>query len=143
MASYQSAQDFREAAAKRRKTKDVEVPGCGMVRLRTLSAGDAQQFQAEVKKCAAAGEDAEGLAFSLIARSWIGADGDLWLPEEEGIVLAKSLDPETYNVVAKEVLKLNGLSGDAVDSAVKTSGASLGDITHTDSPASLDSPTSI
>ena len=119
-----SPQDFKAAASRRRKTKDVEIEGVGTVRLRALSAGDAQAFQADVKKAAAEGRDQEELAFPLIARSWIGENGELWLPESEGVALAKALDPEIYNALAKEVLKLNGLdvpAEQAVERAEKNS----------------------
>lgn len=116
-----SPQDFKEKAAARRKTKDVSVEGLGTVRLRALSAGEAQAFQSDVKKAAAEGREPEELAFSLIARSWISEDGSLLFEEVEGVAVAKSLDPESYNAIAKEVLALNGLSADAVDVAEKNS----------------------
>lgn len=116
-----SPQDFKDAASRRRKTKDVEIEGVGTVRLRALSAGEAQQFQADVKKAAAEGKDQEELAFSLIARSWVNESGGLFFEESEGVAVAKSLDPESYNALAKEVLALNGLSADAVDVAEKNS----------------------
>ena len=113
-----SPQDFKDAAARRRKTTDVALEGVGTVRLRALSAGEAQAFQADIKKAAADGRDQEELAFALIARSWVNEDGGLFFAEEaEGIAVAKSLDPETYNVLAKAVLALNGLSADAVEEA--------------------------
>lgn len=114
-----SPQDFRAAAARRRKTTDVEIEGMGVVRLRALSAGDAQQFQADVRKAASDGRDQEELAFALIARSWVGEDGDLWVPEADGVALARSLDPETYNTLVKAVLALNGLSEKAIEEAEK------------------------
>ena len=114
-----SPQDFKAAASKRRKTTDVEVEGVGTVRLRALSAGDALQFQADVKKAGAEGLEQEEMAFVLIARSWIGEDGELLFPEADGIAVARSLDPETYNALAKEVLALNGLSKDAIEDAEK------------------------
>lgn len=141
--AYQSAQEFREAAARRRKTSEVEVEGVGTVRLRALSAGDAQRFQSDVQKCTTAGRDAEELAFPLIARSWVDENNDLWLPEAEGIELARSLDPETYNAIAKAVLALNGLDVTAVDDAEKNSEASRGDSPLTGSPEISDTPTSI
>lgn len=112
-----SPQDFKEAAARRRKTKDVEVEGVGVVRLRALSAGEAQAFQADVKKAEKDGRDSEELAFSLIARSWVNESGGLLFEESEGIAVAKSLDPESYNALAKAVLELNGLSAKAVEEA--------------------------
>ena len=115
----QSAQDFKAAAAKRRKTVDAEIEGVGSVRLRALSAGDATQFQQDVRKATANGGSTEELVFVLIARSWIGEDGELWFPDEEGVAVAKSLDPETFNAIAKEVLKLNGLDEKAVEEAEK------------------------
>lgn len=138
-----SAEQFREVAAKRRKTSDVEIEGVGTVRLRALSAGDAQRFQAEVKKAKEEGRDPEDLAFPLIALSWIGEDGQLWMPESEGIAFARSLDPDAYNAIAKAVLVLNGLSTEAVEEAVKTSGVSQDDSTRTSSPATSDALTSI
>lgn len=110
-------EQFREAAARKRKTIEVEIEGVGAVKLRALSAGDAQRFQAEVQKAEKDGKDAEELAFSLIARSWVDGNNGPWLPEDEGIELAKSLDPETYKAVAKAVLVLNGLTEDAVKAA--------------------------
>lgn len=114
-----SPQDFRDAAARRRKTRDVEVEGVGVIRLRALSAGDAQAFQSEVKKAAAAGKDQEELAFTLIARSWVGEHGELWMPEADGEAFARSLDPTIYNQLAKEVLALNGLGEKAIEDAEK------------------------
>lgn len=114
-----SPQDFKAAASRRRKAKDVEVPEVGVVRLRALSAGEALQFQSDVKKAGAEGLEQEEMAFTLIARSWIGEDGELLFPEEEGVAVARSLDPETYNALAKEVLALNGLSKDAIEDAEK------------------------
>lgn len=136
-----NAQQFREAAAKRRKTADVEVEGVGTVRLRALSAGDAQQFQFRVQAAEKAGEDAEELAFALIARSWIGEDGEPLLPEAEGIELAKSLDPGVYNELASETLKLNGMDSDAIEAAAKNSEASPDDSSPTGSLGTSDTPT--
>lgn len=127
-----SPQDFREAAAKRRKTTDVSVENVGVVRFRALSAGAAQQFQADVKKAAAEGKDQEELAFSLIARSWVGEDGELWVPEAEGVALAKSLEPAIYNKLAKAVLALNGLNETAIEDAEKNSVSRSADSTPTD-----------
>lgn len=110
-------QDFKDAAARRRKTKDVEVEGVGVVRLRALSAGEAQAFQAEVKKAEKEGRDSEELAFALIARSWVNESGAPLFGESEGVEVAKSLDPEIYNTLAKAVLELNGLSAKAVEEA--------------------------
>lgn len=142
--AYQSAEQFREAAAKRRKTKDIEVEGVGTVRLRALSAGDAQRFQADVKKYATDGRDAEELAFPLIARSWIGENGELWLPEHEGVVLARSLDPLTYNAIAQAVLELNGLTATAVEEAESFSEAGRQkESSPTDSLQTSATPTSI
>lgn len=136
-----SAAEFKAAAAKRRKTVDVEVEGLGTVRLRALSAGDAQQFQTDVKKAKADGENEEELAFRMIARSWIGEDGALWFTEAEGVDVARSLDPETYNTIAKAVLKLNGLAEGAVDDAAKNSGTSPDGSTPTGSPVISGTPT--
>lgn len=141
--AIQSAAEFRAAAAKKRKTVEVEIEGVGAVRLRALSAGDAQRFQSEVQKAVKEGGDSEELAFALIARSWVDAENNLWLPEDEGIEMAKSLDPDTYNAVAKAVLVLNGLAEDSVDVAVKNSEASRDESTPTGSPAISDTPTSI
>jgi hypothetical protein len=126
-------QEFRDKAAKRRKIKDADIPDIGTIRLRALSAGDAQQFQSDVKKAKADGKNEEELAFSLIARSWIGDDGELLFPEEEGIAFARTLDPETYNAIAKEVLALNGLSETAIEDAEKNSGAGRNGSTPSDS----------
>lgn len=139
-----SPQDFKVAAAKRRKTLTVDVEGLGAFKLRALSAGDAQRFQADVKKAQADGQDPEALAFALIARSWIDEDGGPWMPEAEGIDAARSLDPDAYGVLAKAVLKLNGLDEKAIEDAEKNSGrASRDESTPTDSLKNLDTPTSI
>jgi hypothetical protein len=144
-----SAQDFRDAAAKRRKTVDVEIDGLGTVRLRALSAGDAQQFQTDVRKAKADGKNEEELAFSLIARSWIDDAGQLLFPPDEkgelteGIAVAKSLDPTDYNIVATAVLRLNGLSAEAVKDAEGFSSASPNGSSPTDSRNSLVLQTSI
>lgn len=114
-----SPQDFKDAAAKRRKTKDVEVDGVGVVRLRALSAGEAQRFHAEVTKAKAEGRNEEELAFTLVARSWVGEDGELWMPEVEGEAFVRSLDPTIYNAIATEVLTLNGLTKEAIEAAEK------------------------
>lgn len=138
-------EQIREAA-KRRKTVDVEVEGIGTVRLRAMSAGDALRFRGEVAKCQAAGGDAEELAPALIARSWVGEDGELLLPEAEGIELARSLSPTDYNTLASKTLELNGLSSDpeaVVEQAVKNSEASRNESTPTGSPETSDTPTSI
>lgn len=121
-----SAEEFKEKAAARRraKTKDVTIPDIGVVRLRSLSAGDAIAFQGEVKRAKAAGQDENELTFPFIARSWIGDDGEPLFPEADGIAFAKTLDPETFAELAKEALKLNGLDDKAVDDAAKNSGAS-------------------
>lgn len=138
-----SAREFREAAARKRKTVDVEIEGVGSVRLRALSAGDAHRFQAEVQKAEKDGNDPEGLAFSLIARSWVDENNGPWLPEDEGVELAKSLDPETYRVVASAVLELNGLDKKAVEEAVKNSAGPGAGSTPTGSQPNSDTPTSI
>lgn len=124
-------EQFREAAARKRKTVEVEIEGVGAVKLRALSAGDAQRFQAEVKKAADEGKDPEELSFAFIARSWVDAESNPWMPEDEGIELAKSLDPDTYKDLVKEVLKLNGLVDDAVDEAVGNSTGNPDDCTPT------------
>lgn len=113
-------QDFREAAARRRKTKDVELEGFGTVRLRGLSAGEAVRFQGDVKKAAANGENEEELSFTLIARSLVGEDGDLLFPDEaDGVALLRTLDTESFNALAKAVLSLNGMDKHAVENAEK------------------------
>ena len=137
----QGVEQFRAAVARKRKTAEVEIEGVGTVRIRALSAGDAQRFQAEVQKCQASGEDPEALAFVLVARSWIDADGEPWLPEEEGIALARALDPLTYNAVATAVLALNGLSADAVEVAEKSFPESPVVISPMGSPENSESPT--
>lgn len=124
-------EQFREAAARKRKTVEVEIEGVGAVKLRALSAGDAQRFQAEVQKAEKEGKDPEELSFSFIARSWVDADNRPWLPEDEGVELAKSLDPETYKAVAKAVLVLNGLTQEAVEQAEGNSKGSPDDSTPT------------
>lgn len=129
--ALQSAAQFREAAARKRKTVDVEIEGVGSVRLRALSAGDAQRFQAEVAKAEKEGRDPEELSFAFIARSWVDENNNPWLPEDEGIELAKSLDPDTYKVVVREVLVLNGLTREAVDEAVGNSTGNPDDSTPT------------
>lgn len=116
-------EEFQAVAVRRRKFVDAEIPHVGTVRLRALSAGDATRFQGDVQKAKADGKNQEELAFPLIARSWIGEDGELLFPEEEGVAFARSLDPDTYNAIAKEVLKLNGLNADAVEDAEKNSPA--------------------
>ncbi len=136
-----SAQEFRERAAKKRKTTTAEIPDVGSVLLRAVSAGDAVKFQAEIKAHKALGKDPEELAFSLIARSWIDENGELWMPEEEGIELAKSLDPDVYNALATAVLKLNGLSADAVEEAGKNFEASRTGSAPTGSQENSGTPT--
>jgi len=133
-----SAHDFKEKAAARRqaKTKDVTIPDIGVVRLRSLSAGDAIAFQGEVKKVKAAGGNEDELTFSFIARSWIAESGELLFPEEEGIAFAKTLDPETFKAIAEECLKLNGLSEEAVKDAEGFSEPSLNGTMPSDSLAS-------
>lgn len=136
-----SAEQFRAAAAQRRKTEDVEVEGVGTIRLRAISAGDAQRFQREVRRYEAEGLDPEELSFTLVARSWVGEDGDPWMPEDVGVEFAKSLDPETFNLLASAVLKLNGFGEAAVEEAVKNSKASRKGSSPSGSPKSSDTPT--
>lgn len=138
-----SAQEFREAAARKRKTVDVEIEGVGSVRLRALSAGDAQRFQAEVKKAQDENRDPEELSFAFIARSWVDGNNNPLLPEDEGIDLAKALDPDTYKVVVREIVKLNGVGDDAIREAEKNSAEPGAGSTPTGSQASSDTPTSI
>ena len=114
-----SPQDFKDKAASRRKTKDVTVEGVGEIRLRALSAGEAQRFHSQVTKAKDEGQNEEELAFTLVARSWIGEDGDLWMPEAEGEAFVRSLDPAIYNEIAKEVLALNGLTKESIEAAEK------------------------
>lgn len=135
-----SGADFKAAAAKRRKTADLDLDGLGTVRLRALSAGDAQRFQSEIKK---AGDDAEAMAFTLIARSWVGEDGDPLFPEAEGVEVAQSLDPKDYNALARAVLVLNGMNADAVEESLKNSREPGAEPTPTGSPESSDTPTSM
>jgi hypothetical protein len=136
-----SGQELKAAAAKRRKTITKTIEGIGEVRLRALSAGDAQRFKADVEKYTKEGRDPEELAFTLIARSWIDASGELLFPEAEGEQEAKALDPECYNEIAKEVLTLNGLTADAIEEAEKNSGASPEGSTPTGSPENSDTQT--
>lgn len=114
-----SPQDFKEKAAARRKVKDVPIEGVGELRFRALSAGDAQRFHSDVLKAKASGRNDEEMVFALVARSWIGEDGELWMPEAEGEAFARTLDPELYAEIVKEVLALNGLSKDAIEAAEK------------------------
>jgi hypothetical protein len=136
-----SGQELKAAAAKRRKTITPTIEGIGQVRLRALSAGDAQRFQADVQKYKAEGRDPEELAFTLIARSWIDDSGELLFPESEGEQEARALDPECYNEIAKEVLTLNGLTADAIEQAEKNLSASLEGSTPTGSPENSDTQT--
>jgi hypothetical protein len=136
-----SGQELKAAAAKRRKTITRPIEGIGEVRLRALSAGDAQRFKADVEKYTADGRDPEALAFTLIARSWIDDSGELLFPEAEGEQEARALDPECYNEIAKEVLKLNGLTADAIEEAEKNSSASPAGSTPTGSPENSDTQT--
>lgn len=138
-----SAAEFKANAAKCRKTVEKEYAGLGVVRLRALSAGDAQRFQAEVKRVTAAGGDAEALAFTLIALSWVDADDAPLFAEAEGVEMAKALTTETYNAIAADVLKLNGLNASAVDDALKNSESIPDAPTPTGSPESSATPTSI
>jgi hypothetical protein len=127
-------QDFKDAIAKRRKTAEVSVEGLGVVRIRALSAGAVVRFQADVKKAASEGTPEDELSFPLIARSWINGDGEPLYPEAEGEAIARELDPESFKTIVKAVLKLNGMSEDAIEDAEKNSGASRGDSTATGSP---------
>lgn len=139
-----NAEQFREAAAKRRKTKDVEIEGVGAVRLRALSAAALQKFQHDAGEYKREGKNVEELAFPLIAKSLIGENGDLFYPDEEvGIAEARALDPVTFSVLTDEVLSLNGLTVSAVDDAAKNSEASREGSTPTDSPTNSDTSTSI
>lgn len=136
-----TAQEFRERLASRRKVVDVDLGDLGTIRLRAFSAGQAQRFQAEVRDAANAGEDPEAVAFSMIAQSWVGEDGELWMPEQEGVELARSLDPEAYNTLATRVLELNGMTPTAVEDAAKNSEASRNESTPTGSPENSENPT--
>ena len=137
-----SAEQFREAAAKRRKTKDVEIEGVGAVRLRALSAAGLQQFQHDVGEYQRQGKNVEELAFPLIAKSLVGEDGDLFYPDEDaGIAEARALDPATFSVLTDECLALNGLNATAVDDAAKNFEASREGSTPTDSPTNSDTST--
>lgn len=118
-------EQFKAAAAKRRKTKDVDVSEfpefaeCGTIRLRALSAWDLVQFQNDVTKAEADGKSTEEAAFGALAKSWVGEDNSLLFPEAEGVTEAQSLDPKLYEKLTKDLLILNGLSAEAVEDAAK------------------------
>lgn len=108
--------------ARRRRTVDVAIEDgddTHLVRLRALSAGDALDFRAEVAACERDGGDPEQLAPRLIARSWIDEAGDLLLPEDQGVALARALSPEVYAALAAAVLSLNGLAEASIEDAAK------------------------
>lgn len=133
-----SAQEFKDAASRRRKTVDVEVEGLGAVRLRALSAWEKGQFQAAVTKRTGGTADVSAelgtdLMCDLIARMWIGEDGNLLMPEPEGVTFARTLEDETLVALTTAALQLLGISKDAVDDAVKNSEASRGDSSPTGS----------
>jgi hypothetical protein len=133
--------DALRAAARRRRTQDVEVPGVGTVRIVAMSAGAIHQFRHQTQKHQQAGKDPEELGFLLIAQSWVDEEGNPLLPVEEGEQVARELDSAAYNALASAVLKLNGMDPDAVDEAVKNSSASQSESTHSGSPENSDTST--
>lgn len=112
-------EQFQAAAAKRRKTLDVECAEFGIVRLRSLSAGDVVRFQHEVAQAKAKGESDEEVSFGMLARSWVAEDGELLFPIEQGIIEARSLDPALYTELTRAVLRLNGMSVEAIEESAK------------------------
>lgn len=114
-----TAEDIKAAAARRRRTLDIDVPEFGVVRLRALSAGDVVRLQSDTKKAELEGREREEVAFDYLARSWIGESGDLLFPLEEGVQVAKSLDTVTYATLVRAVLKLNGMDAEAIEDAGK------------------------
>lgn len=133
--------DSIRAAARKRKSVDVDLGDGTAVRMMALTAGAGLQFQAEVQEIVKAGGDPETLGPVLIARSWVDDSGEPLLPEEEGKELALSFEADKYNRLAAAALKLNGLSENAVADALKNSGATRTDSTPSGSPETSVTPT--
>lgn len=133
--------DGLRTATTLRNTVDVPLE-IGSVRLRSLTAGEALAFRTLVMTHQAAGRDPEALAPLLIAKSWIGEDGELLFPEEEGAEIALGLSPRDYGALAQATLELNGMTAAASDAAGKDSGASPSADTRTGSPENSATPTS-
>lgn len=115
-----SAEEVRAAAARLRKTEDVNVEEMGgAVRLRSLSAGDIVRLEFEKKQALLAGKDVEEIAFEYVARSWVDHQGEPLFPLEEGIAVARSLDEKPYATLVRAVLRLNGITDTAVEDAKK------------------------
>jgi hypothetical protein len=111
-----SAEEFRQASRRLRKTDDAEIEGYGVIRLQSLSAGDVIRFRRELTN---AGDNANELMFWLVARSWIADDGGLLFPESEGEAEARLMGETAFGALIKKVYLLNGLTAEAVEDAGK------------------------
>jgi hypothetical protein len=102
------------------KTVDVALPRLGgEARLRELSGPESVLFQGAVKKHVAAGGQPEEMGFPLIAKTWIGEDGSLLFPGEDGEAQVRGLGlaKEDLEALATAAIELNGFDTEAVERA--------------------------
>lgn len=129
--------DALRGAVKHRRTADVSIMA-GKVRVRSWSLAEAEAWDKEHE--GATEEDAQIAILEMVAKSWIGADGELLVPVEEGVEIARNMDPSDLRDIATAILKLNGRDVGAVEDAVKNSEASRSESTSTGSPENSDTP---
>jgi hypothetical protein len=110
-----TAEEFKAAAAKRRKTDDAAIEGYGVIRLRSLSALALIAFNHELEKAAGAGESTTALTAKLVAMSWIDDEGKpLFADLDVGAAEAGSMDEEAYAELVNRIYTLNGMRQAAV-----------------------------
>lgn len=110
-----TAEQFKEAAAKRRKTADETIEGYGVIRLRSLSALALIHFNHDLEKAQAAGESTTALTARLVAMSWIDDAGNpLFADLDVGTAEAGSMDEDAYTTLVNRIYALNGMRQAAV-----------------------------
>lgn len=103
------------AAAKNRKTRDVEIERLGgSIRIREMSTAEMMAYRKEVAEM----DNAEA-GMHLVARCWVDEDGALLFSGESALADLGSLPMEVLNEVSTAVVEVNGIGDKAEQEAGK------------------------
>jgi hypothetical protein len=97
------------------QTEDVEVPGMGVVRVRTVSVGDRCRLE-----FASEGKDREGYRARLVVASAVDEDGKPLFTYED-VDKINALPAYVIDPIVEAVMRLNALSASDVEDARKNS----------------------
>lgn len=127
------------AGAKKLKTKDVEVPGLGTVRVRQLTARQRDIHEQSVYAAREkSGADPEFRA-RVVAMGVIGED-DKRLFKDEDIQEVSTFGADIIDLLYDEVAGLSGITSKAVEQAEKNSESAPGPSSSSDSPENSERP---